>query len=724
MRRITFLIFLTVALMSYGQNNLTAIIKDAATHEPLTGATGAIQNSTLGASADLNGKLTIRNIPNGQRIIRFNLVGYIAQLDTIAFPRSTKDTAYIYLKPESKDLDVVVVTATRSSRHIDDIPTRVETIATGELAEKNTMQPANIKMILTESTGIQTQQTSATSANASIRIQGLDGKYTQLLKDGFPLYSGYSGGLSLVQVPPLDLRRVEVIKGAASTLYGGGAIAGLINFVTKEPTDKKELTFLANANMTNATDFSGFYAQKFDKVGVTVTASQNNQAAYDVNKDGLSDIPKQSRFNINPRLFYYIDPTSTISLGLNAGYEYRLGGDMQVVNHQADASHTYFERNITNRYSTQLKYDKKFANNNQLTVKNSVGYFDRSIARRDNYFAGKQISTFSEADYLIPGDKSEWVFGGNLWTDKFNQSNAAIYPLDENLVTVGAFAQNSLKVSNKFILETGLRTDITNQNDKFVLPRISALYKITNKLSSRLGGGLGYKSPTIFSEESEERGFRNIQPLNWQKVRPERSIGANWDINYHTVLGEELRFALNQMFFYTRVNSPLILSATPLANGNYEFHNASGYLDSKGFETNAKFDLDDLSLYLGYTYIDARRNYDQTQMVNPLTAKHRLYSTLMYEVEDKLRVGYELFYTGRQYLSEGASRPDYWIMGISAEWMFKHFSLFVNAENFTDTRQSRFESMYTGTIQNPQFRELWAPTDGFVFNGGFKIKIW
>jgi iron complex outermembrane receptor protein len=88
------------------------------------------------------------------------------------------------------------------------------------------MKPGDIRMMLNESTGIQTQQTSATSYNYSIRIQGLDGRYTQLLKDGFPLYAGFSGGLSLMQVTPLDLKQVEVIKGSSSTLYGGGAIAG------------------------------------------------------------------------------------------------------------------------------------------------------------------------------------------------------------------------------------------------------------------------------------------------------------------------------------------------------------------------------------------------------------------------------------------------------------------------------------------------------------------
>jgi iron complex outermembrane receptor protein len=98
--------------------------------------------------------------------------------------------------------------------------------------------------------------------------------------------------------------------------------------------------------------------------------------------------------------------------------------------------------------------------------------------------------------------------------------------------------------------------------------------------------------------------------------------------------------------------------------------------------------------------------------------------TLMYEIEDKLRIGYELFYTGQQQLSNGQIRPGYWVMGISAEYKFKHFSLFVNAENFTDTRQTRYEAIYTGSLQNPQFKEIWSPTDGYIFNGGFKLNVW
>src|SRR5690606_31634161 len=131
--------------------------------------------------------------------------------------------------------------ATRGSRTIANIPTRVEVIAGEELDEKGNMKPGDIRLILSESTGIQTQQTSATSANASIRIQGLDGRYTQILKDGFPLFSGAASGLGLLQTPPLDLKQVEVIKGSSSTLYGGGAIAGLVNLVSKTPEAERAL---------------------------------------------------------------------------------------------------------------------------------------------------------------------------------------------------------------------------------------------------------------------------------------------------------------------------------------------------------------------------------------------------------------------------------------------------------------------------------------------------
>src|SRR6185436_11102224 len=168
--------------------------------------------------------------------------GYEEKEMKITVPYSS-DTLKIELENSEHEMEEVVVQSTRTSRTIANVPTRIETIALEEIDEKNNMRPGNVAMLLHESTGIQVQQTSATSANASIRIQGLDGRYTQLLKDGFPNFGNFSAGLSVLEIPPLDLKQVEIIKGPASPLYGGGAIAGVINFISREPKEGGEYNF-------------------------------------------------------------------------------------------------------------------------------------------------------------------------------------------------------------------------------------------------------------------------------------------------------------------------------------------------------------------------------------------------------------------------------------------------------------------------------------------------
>ena len=720
MKKIVILLTL-LPFFAKAQNTLKAIIKNEKTKEVLIGVSVFIKGTQNGTTSDTSGFAELKNIPNGKQTIIFNSIGFTSIEKNITFPQST--AIEIYLEPSAEELEEVkVVSSTRSSRNIKNIPTRIETIVAGELEEKSVMQPGNIKMLLTESTGIQTQQTSQVSGNASIRIQGLDGKYTQLLQDGFPLYSGFASGLSILQIPPLNLKRVEVIKGSTSTLYGGGAIAGLINLITKEPTDKREISFLANVNQTNATDVSSFYSVRYKKTGLTIYAASNFQKAFDVNKDGFSDIPKFSRYTINPKFFYYPNDKTTFSFGINAGFEKRTGGDMQVINNKADATHSFFETNNSSRYSTQAKFEKVFTNKNILTIKNSVGYFNRAIQRQSYNFEGQQVATFSEVNYLIPKEKSEWNIGTNFVSDNFKQVNTVANKLDYSNAAFGIFAQNNLKVSDKFIVESGLRLDVTNRNNIFPLPRLSFLYKITDKLTTRFGGGLGYKTPTIFSEETEEKAFQNINPLDFSKVSPEKSYGLNADVNYKATIFDEVNFSINQLFFYTIIKNPLVLNPITASN-NFAFENTNGNIESKGFETNIKLRFKDVSAYIGYTFIDATRNFNNISTVNPLTAKHRINANLMYELNEKLRIAYEVFYVGQQYLTNSEKVRDYWVMGVSGEYKFKHFSLFINLENFLDSRQSRWENLYSGTIQNPQFREVYTPTDGIIFNGGLKLRL-
>ena len=177
---------------------------------------------------------------------------------TLAVPIMHERTA-AQSSEASEELEEIVITSTRNRRSFEQQPTRVEVLGGEEINEKANMKPGDIRMMLNESTGIHVQQTSATSFNSNIRIQGLNGKYTQLLRDGLPMYGGFSSGLGLLQIAPLDLQQVEVIKGANSTLYGGGAIAGLVNLVTKKPGIEPETSMLLNA-----TSAGGLDAQSYD----------------------------------------------------------------------------------------------------------------------------------------------------------------------------------------------------------------------------------------------------------------------------------------------------------------------------------------------------------------------------------------------------------------------------------------------------------------------------
>lgn len=170
------------------QNIFKAIVKDGDTKEILVGVNAVLNKTANGASSDENGIITISNIPDGKQHITFSYLGYESETKSYTFPLSSSAPVEIFLEQDDEMLEEVTISSTRGTRTIQNIPTRVEFISSEELGEKGSMKPGDIRMLLNESTGIITQQTSATSGNASIRIQGLDGRYTQILKDGFPVF--------------------------------------------------------------------------------------------------------------------------------------------------------------------------------------------------------------------------------------------------------------------------------------------------------------------------------------------------------------------------------------------------------------------------------------------------------------------------------------------------------------------------------------------------------
>ncbi len=715
MKKLIALVFL-FPLFVNAQNSLKAVIKDNATKETIAYVTAYIPKLKIGAASDTSGILNIHNIPNGTYEIVFSSIGYEQKEIGFSLPLSQQQPVEVFLKKLNSELADIVVSTTRTNSRIEDIPIRVEVIGKDEVSEETNIKPTNISKLLLESSSIQAQQTSSVNGNVSIRLQGLDGKYTQLLKDGFPLYGGFAQGLSIMQIPPLDLKQIEIIKGSSSSLYGSDAIGGIINLISKQPQKKKELTFLANQTSLSGMDADVYFSQRWRKLGLTFLTANNFQKAMDVNKDGFSDLPKTKTFNITPTFYYYFNPTATLRFGLNGTYDNRKGGDMLVLNKHPDSLHRFFEQDISNRISTQLQFNKQFNGGKSLTIKNSVSYFNQSIHQTSYTFAGKQKSSYTEASFNFKIAKQQFVAGINVISEKFlEDSSKSHLQRNYNYRTMGLFLQDDWRPTEKFSLEAGLRTDYQNEFGFFVLPRLAAMYKFSNEFYVRAGSGLGYKLPTIFSTEAEEAGINNIQPLS-KNIKSEKSIGGNLDFNYKKTLGDESSVTINQSFFITQINNPLELDT-------FHFVNESQPVITKGFETNLRLTMDELQFFIGYSFVDARRKYNTVQSFVPLTPKNKINIDIIYEKEDNFSVAFEGYYISSMFRDMDTKTKSYFTAGLIAQKHFTHFDLIANCENLFDVRQTRFENIVIPPINDPTFRQIYAPLDGRVFNVALRIKL-
>lgn len=685
--------------------------------EPIVGATVLFETLGRGEITNSEGLAEFVGISHGEHQVIISSIGFKTVKKTIQVPG--KNHIVIELEESGEELEEIVLQATRSTRTVRNIPTRIEFIGAEELGEKAIMNPANISMVLRESTGIQMQQTSLSSGSTNIRIQGLDGKYTQLLRDGFPLYGGFSSGLSILQIPPLDLQQFEIIKGSSSTLYGGGAIAGLVNMVSKTPDEEPALDIMLTQTQALGSTVNVFYGKRNDTFGVTLYSSSHYQKAYDPENDDFSNLPKTTSFSFNPKFFYYPSENTTLWFGLNGTYDDRIGGDITKIEQGGDELHQYTEENNSKRISSQLVYTTQTDSVSSIEFKNSISFFDRSLTVPDLTFKGKQINSFTEATYHKASLQSDWMIGMNLYTSTFDENDSAVIQRDQKDVTFGGFANHIYDFSEHWVLETGLRIDYNTDFGFFSLPRVSLLYKDNNGFSSRLGGGLGYKIPDIFTEEAAYINFENVLAIDKSTVDAERSYGVNFDVNYQTRINEELSVSINQLFYATAINDGLLLNTTE--DGFFGFENATGEIFSQGAETNVKFSYKDFRWFLNYAFIDARLNYLEGNPQKPLTAKHNAGSVFMYE-SDVWRIGYETYYTGKQWLSNGTETTDFVTMGLLLMRNFKLGSVFLNFENFTDRRQSRFSPLVLPPHENPDFPEIYAPTDGFIFSVGLIIK--
>lgn len=709
---------LLLSLHSHARQKLTIRVKDATTLRPIAGATAAENNRNLAVS-DSAGNIFLM-LSEGRHVLTISCVGYESK--SVTAPAA--GVLNILLSAKQQELDeVTVIASTRNNQRIENAPMKVEVLDHEEIEEESTVKPASIASILADVSGVQVQQSSAVSGNANVRIQGLDGRYTQILRDGLPLFDGFSGGFGILSIPPLDLKQVELIKGSASTLYGGGAIGGLVNIISKKPADKQDAAFTLNQTSLKESDVNAFLSRRYKHLGYTFFGGYAYQKAVDVDKDGFSDVPHLHSVVIHPRLFIYPDGKTTITAGYTGTFENRKGGDMQVIGGHPDTTHRYFEKNSTARNSVELLVERNLPAGKKLELKNSLSSFDRSITTDALYVKGNQLNYYTELSLYIPYHSNSFVAGINLVGDRFKKRPSDYIPLDNfSNNTAGAFVQNTWRVKDNITIEAGLRDDIHNTYGNFILPRLALFYRLNEHWAIRGGVGFGYKTPNPLAPQIIDYPLEAIQPLP-AGTGAEKSVGYNAEFNYKKVWDKENQLFINNTFFLTRVSNPVVATEQP--GGDVGFSNADKPVVAKGFDTYIKALLDEWEIYAGYTFTIVERKYVRQNQFMPLTPRSKIAFTIVKDLEDEgWRIGIDGSYIGTQYRMDATQTPAYFFMAAMVEKKITaHISAVLNGENLFDFRQSRKEPLYTGAVSHPQFQPLWAPIDGRVFNVALKVKL-
>lgn len=712
---------------------ITGSVTSAEDASPVAGAIVRLLATNHGAIARADGTFSLRNVRAGIYRLSIASLGFESIDTSITLASGDSVHLEIVMEPKDHEAEEVVVTGTRLQRTIDDVPIRVEAVPQEEVEEKILMSPANVSMLLNESTGMRIQTTSPTTATANLRIQGLPGRYTQVLTDGIPNVGGLSAGLGLTELPPLNLRQVEIIKGAASALYGADAIAGVVNFITKDPRAELELSSLVNVTSQLGVDVAAYVGQKHGDLGYTLMVSRNSQPRVDVDDDGFADVTEYERYTVYPKLQYALSGDVDAELGFGFISDDRLGGSANAPREAIGLGSPYLEHVHSQRISGTAAAEWRVDEGQALRVEGAGLGLSREATYGNVPFDATQVSFYGEATFSAEFERHSLVAGAVLNTDQFKvlksgPSFNGVAVQDYSYVTTGAFFQQEVQLLDQLTAVSSVRIDIHNVYGSFFTPRISLMYRPSEELTFRVGGGTGFKVPTIFVEDAEESGFEEVElDIN---AEPEQAQNATFDVNWKFILADEVGCAFNAAAYLTRVQNALIVTRDDRRLDPVTFiRNADGNLLSRGAELSTKFNYDDFKLSIGYTYLYATQEDGGARSELALNPRHSLGAVLMWESEQAgMKVGFETYWTGHQRLEDHPTRtmsPSYAVMGLLVEKALGSFRLFINFENFTDTRQTRFERIVTG---NPDLERvhplpIYAPLEGRVINGGVRFVL-
>lgn len=684
--------------------NIYGHVLDASNHEHLPFVNVYIKGTTLGTTTNETGHYLLEHLPVGTHTIVVSFMGYKTVEQEVTLKANNSLELNFILEENSVLMKDVVVSANRYEVDRKEAATIVNVLTPKIFTNTNSV---NLAEGLNYQPGLRVENTCQNCGVNAVRINGLEGKYSQILIDSRPIFSSLAGVYGLEQIPVSMIDRVEVIRGGGSAIFGSSAIGGVVNIITREPIrnslDISNTTqLIGGKSWDNVTSMNAALVSSNRKVGANIFGMSRNRQGYDHDGEGYTELGMLKGTSLGLRAYYRFSNQAKLTAEYHAMHEFRRGGDsIQKMPHQVTVAeqaehyihgggltYDFMSKNLKTRFSLFTSLQKVDRNTYYGTQ------YDINAYGTSNDFSwvtgGQYNQTFDKLIFM----PSEFVAGVEYSVNKLEDIQLAYNrTLIQDIHIASVFAQNEWKNSRIGLL-IGARVDKHNLIDDVVIsPRANFRYVFTETLTGRLSYSSGYRAPQAFDEDLHimavggEVAIISLSP----DLKPEYSNSFSGSINWSSnIRGGEINILAEG--FYTTLNDVFILKENGTdAQGNLlmERTNGSGaYVAGVNLEATYT-PIRDLNMQLGYTFQQSRYKEPETWSENPnikpqtrmfRTPDHYGFLTMDYTMFDALNIALSGTYTGSMlvqhfagYVTEDEEviTPNFFDMGIKVAYDIK-----------------------------------------------------
>lgn len=673
-------VILNKALLSYNnfpgsldRKTISGRIIDAESNHPLPGANVLIKNTNIGVSSDDEGFFSIKTLPSPEFELQITMIGYKPVITKVDLIEDQTENMLFKLKHAMIEMGSVVVTGTNSLHLYEDVSVKTEIIPKKLIRQQNAF---NLAEALGLQTGVMVENDCNNCNFTQVRILGFDGKYSQILIDGDPVVSSLGGVYGLEHYPKEMIEQIEIVKGGGSSLYGGGAVAGTINMMTRRPA------FNNTKVSYNGSSIDGSYDQQLgafaeivsddNRTGFYIYGSTRNRESYDRNGDGYSELGKLKNETIGFNGYIRPANNSELQLSFHRIFEDRRGGgDFDRPVHEADIAEwtEHFKwggkikwtHNVNSKFQYKINYAFSLLERNsyygglaedtpeaRLEALNYYGHSDNPL-----HTGGMQVNYITGSHSITSGiqyDRDELL-------DK-SVSNEAYY-VDETFENLGIYLQDEISLDQEDHLQmvAGVRVDNHSAlEDWIVSPRINAKYELFDALKLRAGFATGFKAPQIFDEDLHICGLEGTQRVirNSDGLKAEKSYSYSFGLEFQDFVND-IPMLFGVTGFFTKLNDAYADEFIK-SDGNVEYWeriNSSG-ADVKGVEIDFGIKpVKPLEIRSGFTFKENKYKDEVTDFNTKnfmRTPDIFGYVRTAYDFSDDLNMFISMKYTGSMYV--------------------------------------------------------------------------